>query len=293
MKFDNVLENVRIDVFLSKEMDCSRTKASKLIKDGKVLVNGKRVASSYRLSLCDVVSVSDVCDEVAHILPEEMDLDIVYEDDYLAIVNKMSGVVVHPAVGNWEHTLVNGLLHYFNVSSFSGVRPFIVHRLDKDTSGLMVVAKDDKTSELLSNMIKDHRFERKYLALVNGVVKHDKGTIDAPIGRDVFNRQKFAVTDVNSKDAVTHFRVIERFCDASLICCVLETGRTHQIRVHMAYIGHSIVNDPLYGSKKVINDFGQMLHSVSIRFVHPITGEELFFEKEPPKEFFDILDLYK
>ena len=223
-----------------------------------------------------------------------MDIDIIYEDKYLAIINKKSGVVVHPAVGNRNHTLVNGLMHHFNnLSTKDQIRPGIVHRLDKDTSGLMIVAKDDKTHELLSEMIKEKQVERKYLALVHGIIKHEKGTIDAPLGRDITNRQKYAVTDINSKEAITHFKVIERLKEATLIECKLETGRTHQIRVHMAYIGHPIVNDPVYGRKKVINNFGQMLHSTSIKLIHPITKQELKFNQEPPKEFLEILNLYK
>ena len=219
-----------------------------------------------------------------------MDLDIVYEDDYLLIINKKSGVVVHPAVGNYNHTLVNGLLYHFNtLSKKNTIRPGIVHRLDKDTSGLMVVAKDDKTHELLADMIKHKKVERKYVALVWGVIKHEKGTINAPIGRDFSNRQKYTVTDVNSKESVTHFKVLKRFKDATLVECILETGRTHQIRVHFTYINHPIVNDPLYGNRKIINDFGQMLHSKSIKFIHPITKKELYFEKDVPEEFKNIL----
>ena len=223
-----------------------------------------------------------------------MDLDIVYEDDYLAIINKKSGVVVHPAVGNYSHTLVNGLMYYFNsISKSKSIRPGIVHRLDKDTSGLMVVAKNDSVHEALSNMIRERKLERKYLAVGWGVVRHEKGTIDAPIGRDFNNRQKYTVTDINSKNSITHFRVIERLKEVTLLECKLDTGRTHQIRVHMEYIGHPIVNDPVYGRRKIINDFGQMLHSKSIRFIHPVTGKELFFEVLPPKEFESILDSFK
>ena len=287
MKIEKENENKRIDAFLSEETDYSRTKINKLIKEEKILVNNKKIAPSYKLKENDIIKIETP-------EKEEMDIDIVYEDKYLAIINKKSGVVVHPAVGNRNHTLVNGLMHHFNnLSTKDQIRPGIVHRLDKDTSGLMIVAKDDKTHELLSEMIKEKQVERKYLALVHGIIKHEKGTIDAPLGRDITNRQKYAVTDINSKEAITHFKVIERLKEATLIECKLETGRTHQIRVHMAYIGHPIVNDPVYGRKKIINNFGQMLHSTSIKLIHPITKQELKFNQEPPKEFIEILNLYK
>lgn len=294
MKIEKENENKRIDAFLSETTDYSRTKINKLIKEEKILVNNKKIAPSYKLKENDIIKIETPEKEEIDILPEEMDIDIIYEDKYLAIINKKSGVVVHPAVGNRNHTLVNGLMHHFNnLSTKDQIRPGIVHRLDKDTSGLMIVAKDDKTHELLSEMIKEKQVERKYLALVHGIIKHEKGTIDAPLGRDITNRQKYAVTDINSKEAITHFKVIERLKEATLIECKLETGRTHQIRVHMAYIGHPIVNDPVYGRKKVINNFGQMLHSTSIKLIHPITKQELKFNQEPPKEFLEILNLYK
>ncbi len=286
--------NIRVDKFLKDNTLYSRSKIQKFIKDNKILVNNNVVSSSYLLKVNDVIDILDIEEEVTHLEEEKMDLDIVYEDDYLAIINKKSGVVVHPAVGNYNHTLVNGLLYHFNsISNSNSIRPGIVHRLDKDTSGLMVVAKNDLIHEKLSLMIKNKEVERKYLALVWGIIMHDKGTIDAPIGRDINNRQKYAVTNVNSKDSVTHFKVLERFKDATLIECKLETGRTHQIRVHMDYIKHPVVNDPVYGNRKIFNDFGQMLHSKSIRFVHPVTNEELFFEVDAPKEFYEILDSFK
>ncbi|MDD5979994.1 MAG: RluA family pseudouridine synthase [bacterium] len=287
--------NIRLDVYIKNNTDYSRSKIQSLIKDGYITVNKKREKESYKVKENDLITISEFEEEITDVIPEKMDLDIVYEDDYLLILNKKSGVVVHPAVGNYNHTLVNGLLYHFNsLSNKNTIRPGIVHRLDKDTSGLMVVAKDDKTHELLSNMIKNKKVERKYLALVWGVIKHDNGTIDAPIGRDINNRQKFIVTDVNSKESVTHFSVIERLNNATLISCKLETGRTHQIRVHLNYIGHPVVNDPVYGNRKMFNEeFGQMLHSKSIRFIHPITKKELFFEIDAPKEFYNILDNFK
>ena len=288
MKLEVNENNVRLDVYLTKNTELSRTKIQKLIKEGNVLVNNVVCSANYKVKENDIIEIENICDENIDTLPEKMDLDIVYEDDYLLIINKKSGVVVHPAVGNYNHTLVNGLLHHFNtLSKKNTIRPGIVHRLDKDTSGLMVVAKDDKTHELLADMIKHKKVERKYVALVWGVIKHEKGTINAPIGRDFSNRQKYTVTDVNSKESVTHFKVLKRFKDASLVECILETGRTHQIRVHLAYIKHPVLNDPTYGKAKT--EFGQMLHSKSIRLKHPRTGKELFFEIEPPKEFLDKL----
>ena len=291
MRIEVTENNIRIDIYLTKNTSFSRTKIQKLIKDGNILVNNCSVSSNYKVKEKDIIEILDGGEEVIDTIPEKMDLDIVYEDDYLLIINKKSGVVVHPAVGNYNHTLVNGLLYHFqNLSNKNTIRPGIVHRLDKDTSGVMVVAKDDKTHELLSDMIKHKKIERKYVALVWGVIKHEKGTINAPIGRDFTNRQKYTVTDVNSKEAITHFRVIKRFKNATLVECLLETGRTHQIRVHFTYIGHPIVNDPLYGNRKIINDFGQMLHSKSIRFIHPITKKELYFEVDVPSEFKKILN---
>lgn len=283
-------ENVRLDTYISNNTDYSRTKISKLIKEQKVFVNNKPTPSNYKVKQKDIIEFALPEEEKIDITPEKMDLNIVYEDDYLAIINKQSGLVVHPAVGNYSHTLVNGLMYHFSqISNKKSIRPGIVHRLDKDTSGLMVVAKNDKVHEQLSEMIKEKKIERKYLALVWGVVKHDKGTIDAPIGRDFNNRQKYTVTDINSKESITHFKVIKRYKEVTLLECKLETGRTHQIRVHMEYINHPIVNDPLYGRRKIINDFGQMLHSKSIKLIHPVTKQKLEFEIEPPKEFIQIL----
>ena len=201
-------------------------------------------------------------------------------------------MVVHPAPGHYTGTLVNALLYKYNITGGEKFRPGIVHRLDKDTSGLMIVAKNEEMLEKLSSMISNKEVERKYLAIINGVIKHDTGTIDAPIGRDLNNRQKMAVTELNSKDAITHFTVLDRFENNSLIECKLETGRTHQIRVHLAYIGFPVNNDPLYGKGKC-SEFGQMLHSYSIKFKHPRTGKELFYTVDAPKEFNDKLNELK
>ena len=294
MKLEVTKKNIRIDSYITEETDYSRSKIAKGIKEGKILVNNKPVQASYKVKEKDLIEIEPLEEEIIDVIPEKMDLDIVYEDEYLAIINKKSGVVVHPAVGNYSHTLVNGLMYHFNtISKEKTIRPGIVHRLDKDTSGLMVVAKNDKVHEQLSNMIKEKQVERKYLVLVWGIVKHEKGTIDAPIGRDINNRQKYTVTDINSKDSITHFKTLKRYKEATLIECKLDTGRTHQIRVHMEYIGHPVVNDPVYGRRKIINNFGQMLHSKSIKFTHPVTKELLSFEVEPPKEFIEILEEFQ
>ena len=279
----------RVDSYLAKELNISRSKVQKLIKQSLVTVNEKVVSSNYIVKCGDFISVNDDLDYEISVEAEDIDIDVVYEDSDLLVINKASGMVVHPAPGHYSHTLVNALLYRFQISGGEKNRPGIVHRLDKDTSGLMMVAKGEKTHEKLSRMIANKEVERHYLAIVDGVIKHDTGTIDAPIGRDANNRQKMAVTDVHGKEAVTHFRVLETFSNHTLVECILETGRTHQIRVHMAYIGHPVSNDPLYGRGKS-TEFGQMLHSKSIKFKHPTTGKELFFEVDPPKEFLEKLE---
>lgn len=278
----------RIDSYLSKKLDISRSKVQKLIEQKKVLVNGKETQPNYKIKENDKIDVEDNLDFEIKVEKENIPIDIVYEDKYLLIINKESGMVTHPAPGHYTGTLVNALLYKYDLEGDTN-RPGIVHRLDKDTSGLMVVAKDSKTLELLSDMMKHKKVKRHYLALVEGIINHETGTIDAPIGRDVHDRQKMAVTDQNSKEAITHFKVLKRYKDKTLIECILDTGRTHQIRVHMKYIKHPVVNDPLYNKKKS-DDFGQMLHSKSIEFTHPITGEHIYFEKEPPKEFIEKLE---
>ena len=279
-------ENIRIDTYLSSKLDISRSKIQKLIDEEKVTVNGKVIKSNYKTKLNDEIEIDDELDFDITVEPVEIPLDIVYEDEYLMIINKPSGLVVHPAPGHYDDTLVNGLLFYLNKDKTKNIRPGIVHRLDKDTSGLMVVAKDEKTMELLSEMISKKEVERKYLAIVDGVIKENTATIDAPIGRDPSNRQKMAINPTG-KHAITHIKVIERFKNNTFIECLLDTGRTHQIRVHLSYINHRVTNDPVYGEG---DEFGQMLHSYSIKFIHPITKKELYFEQDPPKEFIEELN---
>lgn len=276
--------NQRLDLYLSEKLNISRSKAQKLIKEDQVFVNDKKVNASYQVKENDEIEVEEELDFETNVEPQNIPIDIIYEDDDLLIINKVSGMVVHPAPGHYTETLVNALLYRFDLSSGEKDRPGIVHRLDKDTSGLMLVAKNEFAHEKLSEMIAKKEVERKYLAIVDGLIKHETGTIDAPIGRDLNNRQKMAVTELNSKESITHFKVLERFQNNTLIECLLETGRTHQIRVHMAYIGYPVNNDPLYGRGKA-TEFGQMLHSYSIKLKHPRTGKELFYTIEPPKEF--------
>ena len=288
---ENELSDIRIDKYLIDLLGVSRSKVQKMIESNNITVNDKIIKNSYIVRVDDVIKVTELV-ENTDILPENIPLDIVYEDDYLLVVNKPSGMVVHPALGHYSGTLVNALMYHTNLSN-NDIRPGIVHRIDKDTSGLLLVAKNDEVHLALSEELSKRKVNRKYIALVHGVINNDTGTIDAPIGRSMFDRKKMSVTDINSKDAITHFKVLERLNDATLIECTLETGRTHQIRVHMSYIGFPIVNDPVYGRKKIINDFGQMLHAKTIGFNHPITGKYMEFSKDAPKEFYDILDTFR
>lgn len=281
--------NIRIDVFLASKLDISRSKVQKLIKEGKVLVNNKVITNNYLVEEEDVILVNDNLDFEIHVKAQDIPLDIVYENEDLLVINKPSGMVTHPAPGNYEKTLVNALLGKYELSS-DKLRPGIVHRLDKDTSGLMLVAKNDETHDKLSKMIQDKEVKRTYLALVTGVINHETGTIDAPIGRDVKYREKMMVTDINSKKAITHFKVLKRMKNHTLIECYLETGRTHQIRVHLSYIGYPIVNDFLYGKEKIDKEFGQLLHSRKIEFNNPRDGKHLCFEVDVPKRFQKIME---
>ena len=278
-------ENIRLDHFLVKKLEFSRSKVQKLIKNGSVTVNDSKKNNSYLIRIDDVIEINEKADENTMSMNSDIDVCVVYEDSYLLVINKQSGLVVHPANGHYDDTLVNALLHRFKLSDIDSERPGIVHRIDKDTSGLMLVAKDNKTHELLANMIKNKEVERVYWALVDGVINHNTGTIDAPIGRDPNNRQKMCVTDKFSKEAITNFRVLKRYKENTLVECKLDTGRTHQIRVHFNYIGHPVYGDPVYGRRKSIDSFGQYLHSKSIRFIHPITKEKMFFDSELPEKF--------
>ena len=295
MKLEVSSDFDRLDSYLISKLDKSRSKIQSMIKGGNILVNGNVVKPSYVVKLGDIIDVDDVQEEVLSASPEKMDLDIVYEDDDVIVVNKANGIVVHPAVGNTSGTLVNGLMyHSKNLSSINGeFRPGIVHRIDAYTTGLLMVAKNDKAHEFLAKQLEEKSTKRVYWALVWGVIPNDTGTIDAPIGRDSNDRKKMCVTSVNSKKAITHFKVLERYKSATLIELSLETGRTHQIRVHMNYIGYPIVNDPVYGKRKLIDDSGQCLHAKTLGFIHPTTLKEISFDSELPDCFVNILNKFK
>lgn len=282
-------EEGRIDAFIASRLSLSRSFAAELIDDGKVLLNGSDVKKRALVKSGDEVTVEIPELKEPEALPQDIPLDIVYEDDDLLVVNKPKGMVVHPAPGNSDGTLVNALLYHCKgtLSGINGVsRPGIVHRIDKDTSGLLIVAKNDVAHIHLAEQIKEHSFTREYLAICYGNVKQDSGLVSAPIGRDPKNRQRMAVVYKNSKSAVTHYEVVERFEGFTLMRFRLETGRTHQIRVHMASIGHPIAGDPLYGPKKVITELcGQCLHAGKIGFIHPKTNQYLEFEAELPEYF--------
>lgn len=295
IKIDEQFKNQRIDSYLPQVLDVSRSKVSKMIKNEEILVNGKKTKNGYILKENDLVEVGEIKEEIMQALPEKMDLDIIYEDDDVIVVNKPNGMVVHPAVGNKSKTLVNGLLyHSKNLSTINGeFRPGIVHRIDAYTTGLLMVAKNDKAHKILAKELEEKKTTRKYIALVWGIINTDTGTIDAPIGRDINDRKKMAVTDINSKDAITHFKVIERYSNATLIELKLETGRTHQIRVHMNYIGYPVVNDPVYGRRKLIDNTGQCLHAKTLGFIHPTTHEYMEFDSPLPPCFENILKQFK
>jgi 23S rRNA pseudouridine1911/1915/1917 synthase len=294
---DSDSENERIDIYISNHREnLSRNSVQKLITGGNITVNNKLVKSNYKLKKNDEIILVIPEPEILDVVAEDMDLKIVYEDEDVAVVNKSQGIVVHPAPGHSSGTLVNGLMHHLKtLSSINGVlRPGIVHRLDKNTSGLMIVAKNDKSHNYLAECLKDHSIYRIYYALVEGNVKDDEGEINAPLGRSEKDRKKRAVTSKNSKEAVTHFWVIKRYQNYTLVKLKLETGRTHQIRVHMKYIGHPVVGDDVYGSKT--NKFGlegQLLHSKTLGFVHPSTKEYLEFDSELPIYFNKVLSVIK
>lgn len=285
-------ETGRLDKVLRSFMpDYSRTMIQELIKENYVHVNKETAKSNYTVQVDDqiVVSIPKPVDSEA--MPQDLDIDILYEDEDLAVVNKPQGMVVHPAAGHADGTLVNALLfHIKDLSEIGGVvRPGIVHRIDKDTSGLLMIAKNDHTHEALSDQLKNKTPLREYTALVHGIIPHEDGTIDAPIGRSPKDRKKFDVVD-NGKPSVTHFKVLERFSDYTLVSLRLETGRTHQIRVHMAYIGFPLAGDPLYGPRKTLSGNGQFLHAGGVGFTHPTTQEEMEFHAPLPENFQRVLD---
>jgi 23S rRNA pseudouridine1911/1915/1917 synthase len=286
----------RIDKFLveASPSDASRSLIQQWIKDGCVLVNSKNVKPNYKLNDGDFVQLRIPEPVDLEIRPEDIPLDIYFEDSDLIVVNKPRGMVVHPAPGHYSGTLVNALLHHCrDLSGINGVlRPGIVHRIDKDTSGLLMAAKNDTAHTGLSEQLMNHTVTRKYIALVHGVMPHDNGTIDAPIGRASGDRKMYTVTDKNSKSAVTHFRVLERFDAYTLVELKLETGRTHQIRVHLKFIGHPLVGDPMYGRSKGIamDTEGQTLHAAVLGFVHPRSGEEHLYEAPIPADMQALLD---
>ena len=284
-------DNIRLDKYLSSNTEYSRALIQDMIDHDNILVNNKLEKSSYKVKIDDEIEIKEGYVKELNIEPKKMDIDIVYEDDDIIVVNKASGVVVHPGSGNYTDTLVNGLMYYQkSLSNINGdERPGIVHRIDKDTSGLLLIAKNNKTHEILGDYFKNKKVKREYLALLCGEFPHNSATIDAPIGRDEKDRKKMAVTDKNSKEAITDMKVVKRFKGYTLVSCILKTGRTHQIRVHMAYIGYPIYNDPVYNTRKS-DSFGQFLHSYKMDFIHPITGKEMHFECPLPKEFQEFID---
>ena len=286
-------DNVRIDQYLMEELNISRSKIQKSINDKLIKVNDNIIKNSYKVKTNDIIDY-EIKEEVMDVKPIKMDLDIVYEDDDVIVVNKANGIVVHPAKTTSNPTLVNGLMDYSNnLSTINGeFRPGIVHRIDAYTTGLLMIAKNDKAHEFLSKQLEEKTTHRIYYALVHGVINNDTGTIDAPIGRDKKDRKKMAVV-ADGKPAITHFRVLERYKNATLLELKLETGRTHQIRVHMAYINHPVVNDPVYGNKKCIDETGQCLHAKEIGFIHPTTKKYMEFNSELPECFTNILKKYK
>lgn len=285
-------EGIRLDKYLSSQFpELSRVYIQKLIQDGNILVNEKQEKASYKVKENDVIYIEDIEITDLSIEAENIPLDIVYEDNDIIVINKEQGMIVHPAPGVYKGTLVNALLyHCKDLSSINGVkRPGIVHRIDKDTSGLIVVAKNNNAHESLSNQLKDKTMNREYIAIVHGVINENKGKINAPIGRDMKNRIKMAVVK-DGKNAVTHFDVLQRYKDYTLVYCKLETGRTHQIRVHMAYIGHPLAGDPVYGVKNTLKGNGQYLHATKLTLVHPSTNQVLTFESKLPKYFEDAIN---
>ncbi|MBL4937935.1 RluA family pseudouridine synthase [Clostridium sp. YIM B02515] len=291
---DKEYENIRLDVYLSKMLlDKSRSFIQNLIEEGNAVINKISKKSNYKLKSGDKVELTIPSPAMLDLKPEDIPLDILYEDKDVIVVNKPQGMVVHPASGVYEGTLVNALLnHCTDLSGINGVsRPGIVHRIDKDTSGVLVVAKNDFAHNKLAEQLKNHSMKRVYIALAEGIIKEEEGTVNQPLARHPVDRIKIAVIK-GGREAITHYKVIKRFKSSSLIECRLETGRTHQIRVHMSFIGHPLVGDPVYGYKKQrFNLNGQMLHAKVLGFVHPVTGEYLEFEAEPPEYFKKVIEI--
>ena len=284
--------NERIDKVVAKYEDVTRSYVQTLLADQCVLLNGAPCKANAKVKENDRIELRYDDEIELETQPQDLNLDVRYEDSDVIVVNKPKGMIVHPTLGKQRDTLVNGLLHHCkDLSGINGVlRPGIVHRIDKDTTGLLIAAKNDKAHLSLAEQLKDKTVNRLYYALVHGVLEHDYGTIDAPIGRDPKDRQKMCVTSKNSKNAVTHFKVVERFKNFTLVECRLETGRTHQIRVHMQYIGYPLVGDPKYSYRKTRECGGQMLHAHQLTFVHPSTNEKVVVNAEMPQQFIDILN---
>ncbi len=282
-------EKERIDKYLQKHTEYSRSLIQKMIESKYILINNLPIKANYMIKENDVITIKDGFIKETSVEAENIKLDIIYEDNDLIIINKPSGMVVHPGNGNSNNTLVNALMYHTNLSdSEDETRPGIVHRIDKDTSGIMMAAKNNKTHELLTEMFKNKEIKREYLALVIGEIKPDTGKIDAPIGRDPKDRKKMTVIDKNAKEAITHFQVLTKYSGYTLLKLNLETGRTHQIRVHLKYIGYPVFNDPVYTNNKC-TEFGQFLHSSKIHFIHPISKKTMEFTCPLPKEFNDFL----
>jgi 23S rRNA pseudouridine1911/1915/1917 synthase len=291
-------DDIRIDVWLSSNLEkYSRNFIQKLAGEGRIEVNGKTVKANYKLKAGEEININVPEPQRLEITAEQIKLDVLYEDNSIIVVNKPKGMVVHPAAGNYSGTLVNALMSYCggSLSDINGIiRPGIVHRIDKDTSGILVVAKNNISHEKLSEMLKVHDIKRIYVAVVKGIIHEESGRIDAPIGRHPVDRKKMAVNTKNGRRAVTHFKVLERFKDETYVELRLETGRTHQIRVHMAYIGHPVAGDDVYGKKnEKYGTKGQALHAKVLGFNHPETGEYMEFEAEPPEYFNNLLDLLR
>ena len=291
IKIESVNNFERLDKVLSEIIGASRSKIQAMIKEDFILVNEETTKANYKVKTGDLITVEEMEERIIDLKPEDIPLDIVYQDEDLLVVNKDYNMVVHPGAGNWDGTMVNALLYHIkDLKAIKGeIRPGIVHRIDKETSGLLVVAKSELAVENLGEQLRLKTVTRKYTALVEGVIPHNRGKINAPIGRDPRNRQKMACVE-GGKEAVTNFTVIERFTKQTLIECVLETGRTHQIRVHLKYIGFPIVGDPKYGTRKTDTTHGQFLHARVLGFDHPVTGEYMEFEVELPAYFKEHLE---